>query len=354
MSVRFRARLERPQRRFAALAALITAFSLMAAFAPTTVGWASGVSTQSSATEHPIDIMLESNVPFAASACHSSTGSAVDFGAGTGHCIGDYYAISPSSVPPFMGPIGQVGGVIAWAPGPDKRLDITISSSFGGPLSTNGSLTGWIASRSSDALHITSGDVPVWKAQGPITTTSALHFDAESIGGFTKHDYLFRITGSVSYADGPAPLANWHHIIADVDLGPNCPSWALSDFDCTPFQGPQFKNGNTPGLISSLDISWKQADGQIVTTLTTSYGGDLLQGKTPSRNSDRFVLTAWQLPSLRAIGDIGQGGDAAPGTRGGPFRIDAENPTFGNNFINISGWMFYSSNVPSVWPPEER
>jgi hypothetical protein len=354
MSVRFRARLKLP-RHFAALGILITVFSSMAVFAPITTDLAYGASAQSAPTEHAIDIMLESNVPFAASACHSSSGSAVNFGEdGAGHCIGNYYSISPFSVPPFMGPIGQVGGVISWTPGVDGRLDITLSSSFGGPPATNGSLTGWISSRSSDAFHVTSGDVPVWKAQGPITTTSSLHFDAESLGGIAKHDYLFRIKGSISYAEEAPAASNWHHIVADVDLGPNCPSWALSDFDCTPFQGPQFKNGNTPGLIGSLDVTWRQVDGQIVTTFKASDGGDMLQGKTPSRNSDRFVLTAWQLPSLKAAGPIGQGGDAAPGTRGGPFKIDAENPTFGNNFINISGWMFYSSHVPSMWPPEER
>ena len=64
------------------------------------------------------------------------------------------------------------------------------------------------------------------------------------------------------------------------------------------------------------------------------------------------MLTAWHLPSLAAVGDIGPGGDAAPGTRGGPFKIDAENPAFGDDYINISGWMFYSSHVPSRWPPD--
>lgn len=67
----------------------------------------------------------------------------MNFGEGSsGHCVGEYYSISPYSVPPFMGPIGKVGGIISWTAGPDKRLDITITSSFGGPPSTRGSLTG--------------------------------------------------------------------------------------------------------------------------------------------------------------------------------------------------------------------
>jgi hypothetical protein len=83
----------------------------MAAFAPTAVGWASGVSAQSSATEHPIDLMLESNAPFAASACHSSAASAVDFGAGTGQLaphFAEHHDLLTASHHPWKQPTHQV------------------------------------------------------------------------------------------------------------------------------------------------------------------------------------------------------------------------------------------------------